>query len=413
MAILQGLEVTIKSGGETLTEYDNPDEEEAGTGSRKVTRYIEAVPGSRFSICVKARPEFQFYEATGVKVERWMDGHESPSFKVFSTQDVTTVGGFEYGSESFLCAQTGSRKQRDFGFGRLEILDVEEPQPDPVKTMQIGTISVHVTRVTKKRRAKPKMLRGDGTMETRQASEISLKGKDIQTSVTYLNERDATTPALTKYIYIPLPTWKGTLMAFRFLYRSRSALQAIGCIPPDPGSPIMLQDGLETESSCAPTRDQEESELSAIVVKSDTVKSEQHAVKVETEDVLGAVSTPMIQNQSQIQDSNTQGASMTGSIFMQQRQAILTELAHIEDARIQRLQAELARLDNFEKQQNTTSSPMTQESRAAHTSFKNGSTDLGLKREREDKAHIKAEGETKHKRVRASGPAVTIDLTDD
>ncbi|KAI9726668.1 MAG: hypothetical protein M1835_003762 [Candelina submexicana] len=175
----------------------------------------------------------------------------------------------------------------------------------------------------------------------------------------------------------------------------------------------MLQDGPEMEYSCAPTTDQEESESSAIVVKSDTVKSEQHAVKVETEGVQEADSSPVIQNQTQIQDANSQGASMTGSVFMQQRQAILTELAHIEDARIQRLQAELARLDNFEKQQNTTSNPVTQVSRAAHTSFKNEATGLGLKREREDMAHIKAEGGAKHKRLRASGPAVTIDLTDD
>ena len=56
MAILKGVEVTIRSEGRTLTEYD-PGEDDTAEGSSADERlkYVESQPGSKFYIFVKSR----------------------------------------------------------------------------------------------------------------------------------------------------------------------------------------------------------------------------------------------------------------------------------------------------------------------------------------------------------------------
>ncbi|KAK3112409.1 hypothetical protein LTR53_011356 [Teratosphaeriaceae sp. CCFEE 6253] len=54
--ILPGIDVTIRINGQPLSEHEDPDEEQE---DRTVTRYVQAVSGQIFDICISARKDFR------------------------------------------------------------------------------------------------------------------------------------------------------------------------------------------------------------------------------------------------------------------------------------------------------------------------------------------------------------------
>ena len=75
MAILDNIEIRIKSNGRFLDEYNEPDESTTHDLDT-TTKYIEATPGAKFSIEVLVRAGYLFHGGDCLIVDRRMDGSD-------------------------------------------------------------------------------------------------------------------------------------------------------------------------------------------------------------------------------------------------------------------------------------------------------------------------------------------------
>ena len=83
MAIIDKVEITISSGGQILTEYDVPldddtvmdDYPELSPESSKVVKYIAAIPGANFEINYLVTEVQPFGGADFLSFKTWIDGH--------------------------------------------------------------------------------------------------------------------------------------------------------------------------------------------------------------------------------------------------------------------------------------------------------------------------------------------------
>lgn len=123
MPILDKIEVRIRSKGEILTEYDDPDEQ-AAEDTKTVTKFIEATPGVGFSIVVSLMRGYKFHGADYVYVRRRMDGLRCRADlipKTASGDSVTRAITCEIESEKRFDEKTGQWKKASFSFGQIEI----------------------------------------------------------------------------------------------------------------------------------------------------------------------------------------------------------------------------------------------------------------------------------------------------
>lgn len=72
MAILHKIEVRIRSDGDILTEYDDPDKD-LSREAKTVTKLIKATPGAKFHFEVLLLPGYDFQGADCVYVSQYMD----------------------------------------------------------------------------------------------------------------------------------------------------------------------------------------------------------------------------------------------------------------------------------------------------------------------------------------------------
>ncbi len=111
--------MTIKSGGEALKEYEDPDRK-IGDVKKNTTMYIEATSGSDYSICVYASPDSKFYEADSLQVHHVLDGHSAKHRHKVSEKLVTSAGGYAIHHETFLDATASNQKEKRIKFGALD-----------------------------------------------------------------------------------------------------------------------------------------------------------------------------------------------------------------------------------------------------------------------------------------------------
>lgn len=122
MAILDKVEVRIKSAGEFLTEYDNPDEGGANDGST-ATKFIEAKSGAQFSIEISVKRGYHFWGGDCLLVGRHMDGHRGNCSMIdkpgtFRDQVIFEV---EHSIEHHMTLNAGQWRQNYFTFAELEM----------------------------------------------------------------------------------------------------------------------------------------------------------------------------------------------------------------------------------------------------------------------------------------------------
>ena len=85
MAIIDKVEVTISSGGAVVHEYAVPvnddmiDEDDIHPDSKKVIKYIEAIPGANFAINYSLKGKQDFGTADYLGFSTWIDGYKMNS----------------------------------------------------------------------------------------------------------------------------------------------------------------------------------------------------------------------------------------------------------------------------------------------------------------------------------------------
>lgn len=124
MAILSKVEVRIKSAGEPLTEYNDPDESELGDDST-TTKFIEATSGPKFSIEILLHNGYNFHGSDCVIVSRRMDGQTCCMHNIINKDDsrerVTQALKKSIGRDRIFDAESGQWKERSFTFARVEM----------------------------------------------------------------------------------------------------------------------------------------------------------------------------------------------------------------------------------------------------------------------------------------------------
>ncbi len=115
MVKIEGVEIRIKSNGEFLTEYNDPNQDPTAQEGI-VVKYIEAIPEAEFSIHTTLTPEFHYHGANSVVLDLQVDN--------FHRERHLTGRRFssyhrELKSRQYLCKRTGLYKEADFAFGTV------------------------------------------------------------------------------------------------------------------------------------------------------------------------------------------------------------------------------------------------------------------------------------------------------
>ncbi|MCJ1363319.1 hypothetical protein MMC16_002426 [Acarospora aff. strigata] len=223
MAILDNIEIRIKSNGRFLDEYNEPDESTTHDLDT-TTKYIEATPGAKFSI-----------EVLSIALD--------------------SLGKSPYVMICIFDNQSGQWKKALFSFGQVEIVEHDElpDDIDPEKGMQLGTIKLTVYRAHMKRRPVPvAYVKDAGFIPVDQTSEKILKGKAIENNIRYVDGHVIPQPSPHTHDYSAMKGWKGKPLIFTFHYRSHRALQILGCIPRPQSPAIIIHNGDEADERPAP-----------------------------------------------------------------------------------------------------------------------------------------------------------------
>lgn len=120
MAVLDNIEVRIKSDGKVLAEYDDPDEH-TPRDPTTATKLIEATAGGTFSVEISVQRDFKFHEADCVKFDPCMDGHAWGG-KVIANKRLaghTLAGRIDVAK--WFDHTSGQWMEASFSFGRLEV----------------------------------------------------------------------------------------------------------------------------------------------------------------------------------------------------------------------------------------------------------------------------------------------------
>ena len=99
MVNIEGVEICIRYNGQTLTEYEDP-EQQHSQSSLHQARYIEAVPGEKFSISVSLTPQFRSYGSNGVSMVLQVENHQAGRFDIGRYFSRTSL---EMDGEEYLC----------------------------------------------------------------------------------------------------------------------------------------------------------------------------------------------------------------------------------------------------------------------------------------------------------------------
>ncbi|KAM0803445.1 hypothetical protein BDR22DRAFT_886811 [Usnea florida] len=260
----QGITAEVVSNGQVLDFYEDPDA--AGNEENRARHlYVEAVPGTTFQVKVTLTPKFNLYEMKAedaVKILVDIDGrNNSARFKRITKKDLqrnfSTREIFEYtfvGPKHF-CMQTGQWMQSDYSFSNLILKETQDPGISVKEAQNLGRVRVTVTRVTVKR--VPAYARKKTPIATvNEIPEKALKGRPIETIIrqvdyidicgltakvscpSFANARPISEPPLHYKHSTSIGGEAGKPIVFDICYRSRRALQILGCIPRSPSPEV-------------------------------------------------------------------------------------------------------------------------------------------------------------------------------
>ncbi|ETI23424.1 hypothetical protein G647_05226 [Cladophialophora carrionii CBS 160.54] len=176
--------------GQPLKEYSDPERE--AEDDHRMTRYVEVKAGQRFSVKVALLPGFQFFTASDVRIEFYIDqNHHWQSFNCPYESVVTYRAELQHREEVWFHSSlmkdefTGQWVTTSYGFGPLAV-DGDAPLPENLTPSDIdllGSLRVSVYRAKKKTLYKPYVWDGSTPKPLDEISERALKGKAIKHNV--------------------------------------------------------------------------------------------------------------------------------------------------------------------------------------------------------------------------------------
>lgn len=240
----QGITVEVISNGQALDFYEDPDAAEPEEICAR-HHYIEAVAGSTFQVKATLTPEFKFYTMKAedaVQILVNIDG--CSSLQVLRTKKYLQ-GKFSTGKtveEPFIgprhfCMQTKQWMLRDYSFGNLILKEAQDPGTFVKEAQKLGRILVTVKRV--KLEKGPAWGQNKTPIATiNEMPEKALKGRPIETIIGFANARPASEPPIQYEYPTSIGGEAGKPTVFNIYYRSRRALQMLGCIPRSPSPEV-------------------------------------------------------------------------------------------------------------------------------------------------------------------------------
>ncbi|KAK6825291.1 hypothetical protein PG987_012785 [Apiospora arundinis] len=240
-----GIYVSVQINGADVTEYEAPDAGDDDARHPTVTKYIECVDNTHFTIRMGANRAYDWgYLNHALSLQVYVDGHWVIG-KIFKNPRGPDAGFFPLPEESVICGReeinpaTNEWELRTFKFA--SVTTVDEAQHERVKAdmkvaNKLGVIEVKVMRgiVGAEVVPRPSNIKNNKF----ELSEKSLKGKAVSHGTNF--ERGTRLGRAPKYTdFQPLLEDRGPVAVFRFIYRSREALKREMIIPrtPPPRSP--------------------------------------------------------------------------------------------------------------------------------------------------------------------------------
>jgi hypothetical protein len=238
MAILNQLQIRVRSGGRILPEHEIPADDEAyendldqPNDENRIYRYIEAIPGADYQIVANVEPRFAFGQADYLSVRLYIDGKRSGATHLTKDDLSRTISGSH-------TTMNGVWKKLPFRWAQL-ITDEEKPTFSMAELKSIykelGELRLEVWRKTGKetRPSSPTTF----TLDDEPVPEKALKGRAIDLSTTSGTPQEMRRP----HTRIGRALDAFPLAEFVFKYRSKRALQIIGVLPRTP-TPVPLED---------------------------------------------------------------------------------------------------------------------------------------------------------------------------
>ncbi|KAJ2986948.1 hypothetical protein NUW58_g4784 [Xylaria curta] len=233
MAILEdvpGIEVAVQIAGNDAVEYDANDNDIVNATCPTVTKYVECVDDAEFAIRIATKRDYAWgYKNHRVSYGVYIDGQPVAS-KNFSHPSQKTVD-----SKVAFCSQSQQWNGYKLRFSAISTTDDDSKERvarDLALAKHLGEIRVSVKRCTISGRCDSNARRGQRHHTRKfELAEKSMKGEVISHGTAFsppekLQSQDR---VLTKM----LPEDNGPIAVFRFLYRSRDALQKSLIIPRD------------------------------------------------------------------------------------------------------------------------------------------------------------------------------------
>ncbi|KAI9885472.1 MAG: putative aminophospholipid-translocase [Watsoniomyces obsoletus] len=250
MVNVDGVEVHIKSNGVFQSEYDHVEEQQPRKNGT-IVKYIEAVPGNKFSIHVELTNAFDYQGCDVVGVRLQLDNREA-SFRLVGKSASTKI--LEEEEEKYTCPKSGRNKRAKYAFGALVPVEDDGDLCGDLREADIerlGRIHLSFRRLKMKRRkkshqAQPQLPELKAERLITEIPERMLKGKGITNSLSFVEEvsdesSDHSPKSKTERGWERVPVRYGKEFRVVYHYRSRWVLQDLGCIPHDKSPPVITR----------------------------------------------------------------------------------------------------------------------------------------------------------------------------
>ncbi|KAL8802904.1 MAG: hypothetical protein Q9182_003520 [Xanthomendoza sp. 2 TL-2023] len=254
MTHFQAARFEVVIANESSPMYDEPD---ASNHDEPFTqqKYIEAVADATFSIKVTLDPDFDFANCDAVRAKVNLDGDLRGWYQDLKPRDV--FGG---GRQACLdtitrwCPEAGQWQKASYSFGKLDIKEASDSRVSREQISSLGSIRISFRRIYF---GAPTEGQYQTPQRISEVSEKMLKGKSIQHSIAPTAFVKGLPPPPT-VAAIPLPGDLGREVVVNVLYRSKSTLQMLGCIPRSPSPQPILRPQNGRATTVADTNVKEE-----------------------------------------------------------------------------------------------------------------------------------------------------------
>ncbi|KAI9882473.1 MAG: protein kinase rio1 [Watsoniomyces obsoletus] len=239
MVKIKGIDIRVKCNGQFLTEYDDDAGQDDAAHDGPLVKYIEAIPGAKFSVLATLSSEFGYYSANSVAASFQVDNHDRQQFLVGRYPFGVSV---EVSSQQYLCKQSSLYKEADLAFGTVVLVDGEDSGQTFSRSQinNLGRISVSFRRSWAIRRWSVSRMAAR-EIDGPELPEKLLKGQAVTNVLKMVNERTIAQPTFN-WQSSPIHGYYGREFQVHIYYRSRRALQTLGCIPRDVSPPILVEE---------------------------------------------------------------------------------------------------------------------------------------------------------------------------